>query len=362
MVHDAGSCSSVAAITMPETWVLVRVDRRPLPAGRPWPSRLRAGASRPSVSTSESSTSSTAGVGGRSMPSRRLRSSASLRPRWAETHWPPAPSPRRRTCGSQVGPRQASSRPGSQKTPIVRSAGPAWTAAWQTRLRATASAPSRSPTMPTTPAVGQVDLDGRGEHPGVGHDLLAPSSSSRGAGLGVERRAATDVADAGVEGEEVRRRRGGAATAGWSGSAARRSTRGGVGHLVAAPGPLGGGRLVEVVAEASPAPSRTARPPPRCRPCGAASAPTRCRRRDRAHQRDQRRIRGPIITTITTAASSSGADDGGHAEPGRRRRVLVRRRCDGRPAAADGPGRGGRLNGAVPAVVTLCRRARSRRE
>ena len=149
VVQAAGRCSRTAATTMPltrrGTW-----SREGL-AARPRPSRARAGESRPSVSTSESSSRSTWGVGRDSTPSRSRPRRESLTVRCPPSQRP-ASGPRRRVWGSQEAHSHSWARPGSWKTPTVRSAGPQWVAAWTRRLRARATAPARSPTIPTTPA------------------------------------------------------------------------------------------------------------------------------------------------------------------------------------------------------------------
>ena len=137
VVQDAGSRSRVPAITMPAAGG----------ASSPRRSSSRAGALRPSTSRSESSTASVVPV---PAPAASARSSASLRWRCADSQRSPPPSAVR-VCGSHFAHSQSGSRPSSTNTPIVRSAGPWWTAAWQTSERAAASAAARSPTIPTTP-------------------------------------------------------------------------------------------------------------------------------------------------------------------------------------------------------------------
>jgi hypothetical protein len=79
VVQAAGSCSSEVAMTMPATrdvrWCAVREDPG---TERPMPSSARAGASLPSVRTSESRTTSRAGVGSSVTVSLSERSMARL--------------------------------------------------------------------------------------------------------------------------------------------------------------------------------------------------------------------------------------------------------------------------------------------
>ena len=115
---------------------------------RPMPSSARAGASLPSVRTSESRTTSIAGVGSSCTVSLSVRSMARLVSRCADIHRSPVLLPAWRVCGSQEAHSHSSARPASQKTPTVRSAGPTCTAAWARRDRASARAPSRGPPCP----------------------------------------------------------------------------------------------------------------------------------------------------------------------------------------------------------------------
>ena len=220
VVQAAGSCSTVAAMTMPETWVWGLSVTNARSSGRPWPSSQRAGASRPSVRTSESSTSRTAGVGKHSMPSRtraqhRLAAGALGREPLApgtvtepaHVGQPAGPGPLLLAPGvaedadGEVGRDRSGSRPGTS------------------RLRATASASARSPTMPTTPAsVSSTSTGAAGQH-GLLDDLLDVVAGALDVGR-VDGRLPAHVADAGVQGEEVARARRGAATA--SSWAARR--------------------------------------------------------------------------------------------------------------------------------------------
>ena len=201
VVQEAGSCSSEVAMTMPAT--RERSFPPALPgAERPMPSRARAGASLPSVSTSESSTTSSAGVGSSWTVSLRTRSMDTLVSRWEDIHRWPVLLPAWRVCGSQDAHSQSSDRPGSQKTPTVRSAGPTWTAAWASRDRASARVSSRGPTMPTTPALVRSTSTGaesnRALARAVLHFLIQPWSC-----VPVQRGFPRYVARAGVEGEEV---------------------------------------------------------------------------------------------------------------------------------------------------------------
>ncbi len=91
-------------------------------------------------------------MGSSSSDSCSPRRTAALWSRCADIHRAPVLLPATRVCGSQEAQDQSSCRPASQNTPTVRSAGPQCTLACASRLRARASAPSRSPTMPTTPA------------------------------------------------------------------------------------------------------------------------------------------------------------------------------------------------------------------
>ena len=167
-------------MTMPETWVPWSLaGRGRCRSGRPWPSRPRAGASRPSVSTSESSTSSTVGrdVGVDAVAQAAQQGLAAA----ALGREPLAAGAVAEVADVRAASRsRASPRRGRGRRRRRRSGRPGrvWMAAWQSRLRATASAPSRSPTMPTTPGVGEVDLDRRGRDPGRRRRPRAPRRSS----------------------------------------------------------------------------------------------------------------------------------------------------------------------------------------
>ncbi len=153
VLQAEGRRSADVATTIPATGTVS--SRRPaggrLPCRRrsaPASSRSRAGAFAPSVRTSESSTASTVPVA--APPLARRRSIASLCSRASDSQrW--SPPELSCVCGSHLHQSQSGARPGSTKTATVTSAGPWVTAAWQSRLRAVASATSRSPTMPTTP-------------------------------------------------------------------------------------------------------------------------------------------------------------------------------------------------------------------
>ena len=145
----AGSRSAVAAITMPATGTggRGRPERRGATARAAF-SRSRAGERVPPVSTSESSTT-------RAVPCRRARGQLAQHARRSgraecASHWPVPvrqPACAAATCTSPT----PAPGPGRRTPPTVRSAGPWWTAAWQSRPRAAASAAVRSPAMPTTP-------------------------------------------------------------------------------------------------------------------------------------------------------------------------------------------------------------------
>ena len=121
--------------------------------------------------TSESSSSRTAGVGKASIPSRIARSIDSLRVRSVDSHWPPEPSPSRRTWGSQPVQVHSSSRPGSQKTPTVRSAGPQCVDGLAEQAAGHGEGVRAVADDADDPGVGQLDLDGRRGQHGVGDDL-----------------------------------------------------------------------------------------------------------------------------------------------------------------------------------------------
>ena len=171
VVQAAGSCSAVAARTMPETWVVrPLLDQRPS-TWRPCPSSQRAGASRPSVRTSESSTSSTAGVGNASIPSRIARSIDSLRVRSVDSHWPPEPSPSRRTWGSQPVQVHSSSRPGVAEDADREVGGAAVRDGLAEQAARHGEGVRTVADDADDPGVGQLDLDGRRGQHGVGDDL-----------------------------------------------------------------------------------------------------------------------------------------------------------------------------------------------
>ena len=192
-----------------------------------------------------------------------------------------------RTCGSQVVHDHASSRPVSQKTPTVRSAGPQWTRGLADQAAGDGQRALAVADDADDARVGEVDLDRGGRDAGRRRrpratcvlELVAVAWVSSG---GVP----PDVADAGVQARAVAG--DGPALPQLGGRAARRGAcRGGVGHLVAAAGaarPSVG--LVEVVAEAV---ERLGEALVLLLDVGLAAAlllPPGADREDRAHQRD----------------------------------------------------------------------------
>ena len=272
------------------------------------------------------------------MPSRRPRSRPSLRARLADTHCPPEPSPRRRTCGSHVVHDQASSRPGSQKTPMVRSAGPQWTAAWQTqaaghRQRALALADDADDA-----GAGEVDLDRGGGHVGRRDDLLDRAVEPR-TGLALHRRGPRHVADTGVQRQEVAGARAPLPQPGRrQGRTAQCGRR--VGDVVAAAGPLGGRGLPEVVAQGVLGRGEAQVLLRHVLPAATLLLPPGAHAEHRA-ERGEQRVLGAVHDHDHDRGQDQRSDDGGEAEAGGRRRVLAHRRLDrlrrGRPPGARRP-------------------------
>ena len=116
VLHAAGSRSRELETTMPATGS--RSSGRMASGLRgPPPSSSRAGELRPSISRSESSTTSVVPL---PAPAPSRRRSVSLRSRRADSHG----SSSLRVWGSHFAHSQSGSRPSSTNTPIVRSAGP----------------------------------------------------------------------------------------------------------------------------------------------------------------------------------------------------------------------------------------------
>ena len=267
--------------TMPATWVPpLRVDR-PRRSARPRPSRLAGGrvAALGQHVGVEHDQHRRPAVGAAAVPQPARAAPRCARAGPTATGRRPLALAARRAGATSPIPTPPRDR-SSQKTPTVRSAGPAGPRPGRPGCAPRPARPRGSPTIPTTPPLVSSTSTGAARmrvSATTSRTFLPPAWRP---GLGVERSPCPpDVAHACVEPQQLT----GTGVAlpqlcGREGSATQ--YRGGVRHLVAASvdrsAVAASSRSSEEYLER---PRRTARPPPRGRTCGGASAPTRCRPR-----------------------------------------------------------------------------------
>ena len=284
------------------------------------------------------------------MPSRRARSMAALRrlvvgqPAFGRCRCPPAGVRQPGGPGPFLGP------PAVAEHRMVRSAGPACTAAWVSRDRARARAPSRSPTMPTTPASVRSTSTGA-----AGIRLASSASRDQRSGTGAARSRASGAQgtspipafSARKPSEPARRCHSEVV-----GSAGRAHHRRGIGDHPVAAGGLARPRLGDLGGEFGQGGGEA-----RVLFLEVAGAAVfllepHAHGHHRA-QRGEHREAGVAEHHHHGPGQHQRGQHGDVAELAGRRDVLAHRREQG-SGSGGVPGRGGRLKGAVAAGVRLC--------
>ncbi len=246
-------------------------------------------------------------------------------------------------CGSHLTQSHSARPAGVVRTATRRSAGPAWVAAWQTRLRATASTAVRSPTSPTGPSSGST---------GTGTSCSRISSSSRSTSAGRGPASSSGGAHRRLPVPATRRRK--------SSCAGRRSHRRTLGASARRRASAGS---TSVARRRAPSAARVASSSAR----NCSSASPRLLRARRACLRFRRRPSSQLPSTITglsransakrasprtptiTPASARGATNDTRLNGGAGPRAGSAAGQRSGPGSAGAAGRGGRLKVTVPA-------------